>query len=160
MKTRRFLTSILVFGAGFCAAGSAASKREAQLMAEKQKAIAENPQIVGITKEIQIERGKKVFLSACFACHQADGKGLPGIYPPLAGSDFLKTDRERVIRIPITGLSGPITVNGKPFNNLMPPQQFTDGQIADVLTYVMNSWGNNFGAVSAADVKRVREQTQ
>lgn len=82
------------------------------------------------------------------------------MFPPLAGSDFLKADKERAIRIPIKGLNGPITVNGKPYNNLMPPQQFTDDQIADVLTYVMNSWGNNFGTVSVQEVKRVRGENQ
>ena len=140
------------------AAGSAASKREAALVAAKQEAIAQNPEIAGITKDIQIERGKKVFLSACFACHQQDGKGLPNIFPPLAGSDFLKADKERAIRIVLKGLSGPITVNGKPFNNLMPPQDFTNAQIADALTYVMNSWGNDFGSVSTDEVKQVRSQ--
>jgi len=135
---------------------TAARKREAELVAQRELAIAGNPQIAGITKEIQIERGKKVFVQSCFACHQADGKGLPGVFPPLAGSDFLQADRERAIRIPLKGLSGPITVNGKPFNNLMPPQDFTDQQIADVLTYVLNSWGNDFGSVSAADVKAAR----
>jgi nitrite reductase (NO-forming) len=142
------------------AAGSAASKREAELNIAKQEAIARNPEIAGLSKEIQMERGKKVFLSACFACHQPDGKGLPGIFPPLAGSDFLQADKDRAIRIPIKGLTGPIVVNGKPFNNLMPPQVFTDGQIADVLTYIMNSWGNEDGAVSPDDVKRVRMQAQ
>ncbi|HVS51567.1 MAG TPA: copper-containing nitrite reductase [Opitutaceae bacterium] len=137
-------------------AATTSRKRELELVAQRQKAIAENPQIAGITKEIQIERGKKVFLQSCFACHQADGKGLPAVFPPLAGSDFLKADRDRAIRIPVKGLSGPITVNGKPFNNLMPPQDFTDEQIADVLTYVMNSWGNDYGAVSAAEVKAAR----
>ena len=141
-------------------AGSAASTREAQLVAKKAEAIASNPEIANITKEIQMERGKKVFLSACFACHMQEGQGLPAVFPPLAGSDFLKADKERAIRIPLKGLSGPITVNGKPYNNLMPPQQFTDDQIADVLTYVMNSWGNDFGTVSAADVKRVHAQNQ
>jgi len=141
-------------------AGSASSKREAELIAAKQEAIAQNPQIAGITKEIQIERGKKVFLSACFACHQPDGKGLPTIFPPLAGSDFLKADKERAIRIVLKGLSGPITVNGKPFNNLMPPQDFSNEQIADVLTYVMNEWGNDFGTVSKDEVKLIRNQVQ
>ena len=141
-------------------AGSAASTREAALVAKKAEAIASNPEIANITKEIQMERGKKVFLSACFACHMQEGQGLPGVFPPLAGSDFLKADKERAIRIPLKGLSGPITVNGKPYNNLMPPQQFTDDQIADVLTYVMNSWGNDFGTVSTADVKRVHAQNQ
>jgi nitrite reductase (NO-forming) len=139
-------------------AGSAASAREAQLVAKKAEAIASNPEIANITKDIQMERGKKVFLSACFACHMQDGQGLPGIFPPLAGSDFLKADKSRAIRIPLKGLSGPIVVNGKPYNNLMPPQQFTDDQIADVLTYVMNSWGNDFGTVSTADVKRVHAE--
>ncbi|HVU24806.1 MAG TPA: copper-containing nitrite reductase [Opitutus sp.] len=141
-------------------AGSAASKREAELVAQRQEVIASNPQIAGITKEIQIERGKKVFLSACFACHQPDGKGLPGIFPPLAGSDFLKADKQRAIHAITKGLSGPITVLGKPFNNIMPPQDFSDQQLADALTYVMNSWGNDFGTVSADEVKQVRTQTQ
>jgi nitrite reductase (NO-forming) len=142
------------------AAGSAASTREAALVAKKAEAIASNPEIANITKEIQIERGKKVFLSACFACHMQEGQGLPGVFPPLAGSDFLKADKDRAIRIPLKGLQGPITVNGKPYNNLMPPQQFSDDQIADVLTYVMNSWGNNFGTVSTADVKRMHSENQ
>jgi nitrite reductase (NO-forming) len=138
------------------AAGSAASAREAQLVVQKAEAIAKNPEIASITKEIQMERGKKVFLTSCFACHLAEGQGLPGIFPPLAGSDYLKNNRVGAIRIPIKGLTGPITVNGKPYNNVMPPLPFTDDQIADVLTYVMNSWGNDLGAVTVEEVKRVR----
>jgi nitrite reductase (NO-forming) len=136
-------------------AGSAASKREAELIKQREEAIANNPEITNITKEIQMERGKKVFLSVCFACHMQEGQGLPGVFPPLAGSDFLKADKDRAVRIPLKGLSGPITVNGKQYNNVMPPQtQLSDSQIADVLTYVMNSWGNDFGTVSTEDVKR------
>jgi nitrite reductase (NO-forming) len=141
-------------------AGSAASEREAKLVAQKAEAISKNPEIATITKEIQIERGKKVFLTACFACHMQEGQGLPGIFPPLAGSDFLKADKDRAIHIVTKGLSGAITVNGKPYNGVMPPQQFTDDQIADVLTYVMNSWGNDQGTVAAKDVKRVRSENQ
>lgn len=136
-------------------AGTAASKRVAELEKQRADAIANNPEITHITKEIQMERGKRVFLSVCFACHQSEGQGLPGVFPPLAGSDFLKADKSRAIRIPIKGLSGPITVLGKQYNNIMPPQtQLTDAQIADVLTYVMNSWGNDLGAVSESDVRR------
>lgn len=105
-----------------------------------------------------MERGKKVFLSVCFACHMQEGQGLPGVFPPLAGADFLKADKDRAVRIPIKGLSGPITVNGKQYNNVMPPQTLDDAQIADVLTYVMNSWGNDFGTVSVSDVKRARAE--
>jgi nitrite reductase (NO-forming) len=109
------------------------------------------------TKEVRMQRGRRVFLMACFACHQPDGRGLPGVFPPLAGSDFLKADKERAIRIPLHGLTGPIVVNGKPFNSIMPPQPFSDRQIADALTYVMNSWGNSFGTVSTEEVVRARQ---
>jgi nitrite reductase (NO-forming) len=141
-------------------AGVAASRREAELVAEKERAIAANPQIASITKEIQLERGKRVFLTSCFACHMANGEGLPAVFPPLAKSDYLKADKDRAIKTVLKGLSGPITVNGKPFNNVMPPQEFTDDQVADVLTYVMNSWGNDFGTVSTAEVKRVRAENK
>jgi nitrite reductase (NO-forming) len=140
-------------------AGSASSKRERELVAKRVEAIANNPEITSITKEIQFERGKKVFLSTCFACHMANGEGLPGVFPPLANSDFLNADKDRAVRIPIKGLSGPVTVNGKTYNNVMPPQpQLDDAQIADVLTYVMNEWGNKGGTVSPADVKRARAE--
>jgi nitrite reductase (NO-forming) len=139
-------------------AGSASSKREAALIAQRAEAIANNPEITNITQEIQMERGKQVFLTSCFACHMANGEGLPGIFPPLAASDYLKADKNRAIRAVARGLSGPITVNGKPYNNMMPPQQLDDAQIADVLTYVMNSWGNDYGAVTLDDVKRARSE--
>ncbi len=141
-------------------AGYAASKREAELVAAKDKAVAANPEIANITQEIRMERGKKVFLTACFACHMANGEGLPNVFPPLAQSDYLKADKDRAIKTVLKGLSGPITVNGKPYNNLMPPQEFSDDQAADVLTYVMNSWGNAFGTVNSAEVKRVRAENK
>jgi nitrite reductase (NO-forming)/hydroxylamine reductase len=101
--------------------------------------------------------GAKVFAAACQACHQADGKGLPGAFPPLAGSDFLKADTKRAIGIVLHGRTGAITVNGKEFNSVMPPMtQLSDVEVADALTYVMNSWGNDFGRVTAADVAAVR----
>jgi len=141
------------------AAGSAASARETQLVAKKAEVIARNPEIATITREIQFERGKKVFLTACFACHMQEGQGLPGVFPPLADSDYLKADKDRAIRTVLKGLNGPIVVNGKPYNNMMPPQEFTDDQVADVLTYIMNAWGNNYGTVSNDEVKRVRRGT-
>ncbi|HVW22131.1 MAG TPA: copper-containing nitrite reductase [Opitutaceae bacterium] len=109
-----------------------------------------------LTKAIQLKRGQRVFNASCIACHQANGKGLPGVYPPLAGSDFLRERGVRSAVIPIKGLSGAITVNGKTYNNLMPPQPYSDAQIADVLTFVMNSWGNDWGRVLPDDVKQAR----
>ena len=110
---------------------------------------------------MQIEKGKQVFMGLCFACHQPDGKGMPGIFPPLAGSDFLQADHDRAVRIVLKGLSGPVTVNGATINSAMPPQEavLTDAQIADVLTYVLNSWGNKGDAVSTDQVKAIRNET-
>jgi nitrite reductase (NO-forming) len=139
-------------------AGAAASKREAELVEKRAAAIANSPEITNITAEIQIERGKKIFLTSCFACHMANGEGLPGVFPPLAKSDYLKADKGRAIRNVMKGVSGPMVVNGKTYNNMMPPQPLDDAQTADVLTYVMNSWGNDYGTVSLNDVKRARSE--
>jgi len=141
------------------AAGVEASRREAELVSQRQAAIAANPQIASITREIQYERGKQVFLSTCFACHLATGEGLPNVFPPLAGSDFLAADSDRAIRVVTRGLTGPVTVNGNNFNNVMPPHTtLTDDQVADVLTYVKNTWGNDLGTVTVEDVRRVRAE--
>lgn len=80
---------------------------------------------------------------------------MAGIFPPLARSDYLMADRERAITISVKGLAGPITVNGKPYNNLMPPQPLSDDQVADVMTFVLNSWGNEAAAVTPLEVRRV-----
>ncbi len=111
----------------------------------------------GVVSASQIKAGEKVFQAACIACHQPTGVGLPGAFPPLAGSDYLKANRNRAIGIVLNGLTGKIVVNGKEFNSVMPPMtQLNDTDIADALTYVMNSWGNSFGSVSAADVAATR----
>jgi nitrite reductase (NO-forming)/hydroxylamine reductase len=105
----------------------------------------------------QMRAGEKTFQAACQACHQADGKGLPGAFPPLAGSDYLKADKHRAVKNVLQGLTGPVVVNGATFNSVMPPMsQLSDAEIADALTYAMNSWGNAFGVVSAAEVAAVR----
>jgi nitrite reductase (NO-forming)/hydroxylamine reductase len=105
----------------------------------------------------RLDAGRKVFEAACMACHQANGQGLPGAFPPLAGSDFLKVDKNRAIRVIVNGLQGPVVVNGVKFNSVMPPMaQLSDAEIANALTYVMNSWGNSFGSVAMAEVAAVR----
>jgi nitrite reductase (NO-forming) len=80
------------------------------------------------------------------------------VFPPLAASDYLKADKDRAIRVILKGLTGPVTVNGHTYNIAMPPQELTDKQVADVLTYVNNSFGNANGVVAAEDVKRVRSE--
>ena len=141
-------------------AGSESSKREAELKSQIAAALKANPAIGGLNKDIQVEKGQQVFMGLCFACHQPDGKGLPNIFPPLAGSDYLLADRERAVRIVLKGLTGPVTVNGQTFNSAMPAQEsvLTDAQIADVLTYITNAWGNKGDAFTAQKVKAIRNE--
>ena len=104
-------------------------------------------------------RGEAVFLGNCAACHQATGQGLPGAFPPLAGSDYLQGERKDVLAAALFGLSGPITVNGTDYNGVMPSMGYlTDQELADSLTYVLNSWGNSGSAVSVAEVAALREE--
>jgi mono/diheme cytochrome c family protein len=104
----------------------------------------------------QADKGKKIFNQTCVACHQATGLGIPGAFPPLAKSDYLNKDTNRAIKGVVKGLSGAITVNGKKFNSAMPAQALSDQQIADVMTYVYSSWGNNKTVVTPAMVKAQR----
>jgi nitrite reductase (NO-forming) len=113
-----------------------------------------------LTKEQQVKAGEAHFNGTCSVCHQATGQGLPDVFPPLAGSDFLMADARRAIGVVVNGLSGPVTINGKTFNSVMPPMsQLNDDEIANILTFVRNSWGNSGDAVSADEVKAVREST-
>lgn len=87
-----------------------------------------------------------------------NGQGQPGVYPPLANSDFLAKDAKRAIGIVLNGLNGEITVNGKIYNLDMPAQnQLTDQQVTDVLNFVRNSWGNKGKAITAVQVKGARK---
>jgi glucose/arabinose dehydrogenase len=108
----------------------------------------------------QMDRGRKVYLASCLICHQLNGQGAPGVFPPLAGSDYLQGSVERAIRVVIEGLSGEITVNGKRYNNVMPPVVLDDTNTADVVTYVLNSWGNSLGPVTPEQVRAVRAKTK
>ena len=141
-------------------AGSDSAKREAELKKKILAEIRSNPAIAGLTKEMQVEKGKQVYMGLCFACHQVDGKGLPGAFPPLAGSDYMLADRDRAIRTVLKGMTGPVTVNGVTFNSAMPPQEavLTDAQIADVLTYVFNAFGNTGDAFTRDQVKAIRNE--
>ena len=105
----------------------------------------------------QVQAGEKVFQTVCMACHQADGKGLPGMFPPLAGSDYLLGGKERAVGVVVNGLQGEVVVNGNKYNSVMPAMvQLSDQEIADVLTYAMNAWGNAGGAVAPALVAAER----
>jgi mono/diheme cytochrome c family protein len=107
------------------------------------------------------EGGEGVYKAICITCHQPDGKGMPGAFPPLAGSSWVVGDPETPIRIVIKGLGGPIDVNGAAFNSLMPPPAgLDDKKIADVLTFVRSSFGNQAAAVTVEQVAKVRAEIE
>ena len=113
-----------------------------------------------LTKDMQIKAGAALFAGTCSVCHQANGEGLAGVFPPLAKSDFLAPDHAKAIAVVLNGLSGPVKVNGKDFNSVMPPMsQLTDDEIANILTYVTNSWGNSGNQVTQAEVAKARAGT-
>ncbi len=114
-----------------------------------------------LTKEAQIAAGKTLFMGTCSACHQPSGEGLPNVFPPLTKSEYVSGDTEKLIAIPLNGISGPIRVGGKDFNSTMPPMSnLNDDEIANILTYVRNSWGNQGDAISPEEVAKVRANTQ
>jgi nitrite reductase (NO-forming) len=113
------------------------------------------------TKEQQIEAGRVLYNGTCSVCHQSNGEGLAGVFPPLAESDYLMDKPiEHTIEIVLNGLSGPIKVNGTEYNSVMPPMsQLNNDEIADILTYVLNTWGNSDGVVKASQIADVRAAT-
>ncbi|MGB0132406.1 copper-containing nitrite reductase [Dokdonella sp.] len=108
----------------------------------------------------QVAAGKAHYTGTCSVCHQDNGAGMASVFPPLAKSDYLANDPEAAIKIVLNGLSGPIKVNGADYNSVMPPMsQLNNDEIANILTYVFNSWGNDDGVVTAEQVAKVRAET-
>ena len=104
-----------------------------------------------------IKRGQVVYKNVCITCHQADGGGVPNMNPPLIKTEYVLGDKARLAHIVLAGLAEPIEINGDDYKQHMPAQNYlTDQQIADVLTFVRNSFGNKASAVKVAEVQAVR----
>lgn len=114
-----------------------------------------------LTLDAQLAAGRTLYAGTCSTCHQADGKGVEGVFPPLAASDYLNADPKRAIGFVLHGLSGPIKVNGKDYNSVMPPMSnLNDDEVANILTYVLHSWGNKATVLTAEEVAAVRASTK
>ena len=102
---------------------------------------------------------EKIFATNCAACHQAEGQGLAGQFPPLAGSSWVTEDPETPVRIVLLGLQGAIEVEGQTYNGIMPPQaHLNDEQIANLITYVRSSFGNDASPVEPSLVASIRSE--
>ncbi len=102
-------------------------------------------------KQYKVE-GAKIYATYCANCHQQDGKGLASLYPPLAESDYLMEDLARAACIIKNGQSKEIVVNGATFNQMMPGNPISNLEVAEVLTYITNEWGNDGGLTGVKDV--------
>ena len=107
-----------------------------------------------------IARGSAIYRrpGMCITCHQAQGNGVPAVYPPLTAGSWVGKDAELLVQIVLHGLQGPLVIGGKPFKSAMPGMaaQLKDQDIADVLSYVRSAWGNTGAAVSVEVVSKVR----
>lgn len=105
--------------------------------------------------------GKAVYGTTCAACHQATGEGVSGVYPPLAGSEWVTGDEAKIVRVVLHGLTGPVEVTGETYSGMMPPWGgvLKDPELAAVLTYIRSSWGNKATPVTAAKVASIRAAT-
>lgn len=110
-----------------------------------------------------IALGKRVFTQNCVVCHQASGLGIPGQFPPLAGSEWVLSQSwhgdNHLVKILSHGLQGIVQVKGETYSNAMPAQKLTDAQIANVLTYIRSEWGNNAPPITEAFVTEIRAQS-
>ncbi len=112
-------------------------------------------------QETRFKAGQDLYTATCGACHQPNGNGQEGLAPPLAGSEWAVGSEERLVRIALLGVRGPILVKGKQFEMDMPPLGvLEDEQIANILTYVRREWGHAADPVETATVARIRAATE
>jgi nitrite reductase (NO-forming)/hydroxylamine reductase len=133
----------------------------AQEAAEESAAVNDTAvhtaEVASAGKDEMVAKGKEVYLANCAACHQPDGAGLAGAFPPLKDSDFLQGNRKTIMSAALFGLSGPITVNGVEYDGVMPSLGYLpDEDLAAALTYVLATWDGDSAAVSVEEVAALR----
>ncbi len=115
--------------------------------------------VVAFAASPTADEGEKLYLSRCMSCHQVDGLGIAGVFPPLVKTDWVTGDEGRLIRLVLDGMMGEVKVDGVIYSGAMPPWKsfLSDDEVAALLTYIREAWGNDASAVTAQQVARVRE---
>lgn len=145
-----------------CGSSDTNSKETPSQIAEKEKDV--QTEMPSEPSNVDVSAGKPVYVQNCAACHQGTGEGIDGVFPPLKGSDFLAVaDKESVVKVALNGsknedgLAKEITVNGTVYpGGSMMINKLSDEESAEVINYILNSWGNNFGTVTVDDVASFR----
>lgn len=115
--------------------------------------------MVSSVEEISGSQTNALYQQYCSGCHQSDGKGVAGLYPPFAQTDWVTGDQQRLIRTVLQGLSKPIEVNGVTYDDQMPPYRFlSDEQLSEILTYIRQHFGNDASPVRPEEVASVRKE--
>jgi mono/diheme cytochrome c family protein len=108
-------------------------------------------------QESTAKAGENLYIKYCLQCHQKDGSGVPNMFPPVMKSDWVTGDKTRLINVLLKGLNGDIEVNGEPYSQVMPKQDYlTNTEIAQILTYIRQNFGNDAGPVNPGEVATVR----
>ena len=127
-----------------------------QVHAQKKATVKKHTKTVPISM-VSMANGQKLYTQYCLTCHQADGGGVPDMNPPLIRTSYLKGDKQRLIKVVLNGFMQPVDIDGESYSNVMPPHNFLkDQEIADILTFVRNSFTNKGTAITVAQVKAVR----
>ncbi|MCB8994738.1 MAG: cytochrome c [Bacteroidales bacterium] len=156
MKKLIYIFSFCLFSITLSSCGNGSGKND-QTRATEQENSESNE---AITAAQSAENGKKVFRNYCIACHLEDGTGIEGMYPPLTGAT-VSGERNQLISIILKGMKGEVIINGQKYNDIMKPHDFlSDDEIADVLTYIRSSFGNQASPVTKAEVKLERKRTE
>ncbi len=152
--TTRLLALLLVGALGACAKGGSAATSSSP--SEPAQATASAPVA---QNGAEANNGAKLYVQNCSSCHQPNGQGVQGTFPPLAGNPVVSEDPSVVIRIVKYGLNGKISVNGTDYNGMMPAwgQSLSNADIASIVTYVRSAWGNKASAVTQAEVTAVSQ---
>ncbi|MDX1666255.1 MAG: PQQ-dependent sugar dehydrogenase [Saprospiraceae bacterium] len=129
----------------------------AQMEQRKSAAHIRTPHEIEDDLQKDLAQSLKLYNTYCGTCHQQDGRGAPGRFPPLTATDWVSGDKERLIKIVLNGMQGEVEVEGTTYNSIMPSHQYlSDEEIATILTYIRQNFGNEAGEVSAEEVKMVR----
>lgn len=104
--------------------------------------------------------GADLYRIQCSACHGPEGKGIPGVFPPLAGADFLRTHREQALRAPMEGLQGPLKINGQTYQGQMPSVALKDDQMVELFNYIFTAWGNRLPETNLEEIRSVRAKSR
>ncbi|WP_379026463.1 c-type cytochrome [Parapedobacter deserti] len=156
-NNRCLLMGLWLVSAASCGQRQQDDHEKSQDKATAQKPTATAGQADTTAMTANMELGKLVYDQYCATCHQSNGLGVPNLNPPLAHTDYVTGDKERLIRIVLNGSNDGLEVNGMVYSNAMPANAFlSDEEIAGVLSYIRKSFGNRADTISAAEVSRVR----